>query len=79
MIIFIINELSTEDPLIELRVLKNFEFTISQIVQCLLFSVLMAVMYIMPLFLQNIEKLYTNRNRCDFITICYGISTCNAH
>lgn len=55
MIIFIINELSTEDPLIELRVLKNIEFTISQIVQCLLFSVLMAVMYIMPLYLQNMR------------------------
>ena len=56
MIIFIINELSTEDPLIELRVLKNLEFTISQIVQCLIFSVLMAVMYIMPLFLQNMKN-----------------------
>lgn len=56
MILFIINELSIEDPLIELRVLKNFEFTISQIIQCLLFSVLMAVMYIMPLFLQNMRS-----------------------
>lgn len=56
MIIFIINELSIDDPLIELRVLKNLEFTISQILQCSLFSVLMAVMYIMPLFLQNMRS-----------------------
>ena len=55
MMLFIINELSIEDPLIELRVLKNFEFTISQIVQCLLYAVLLAVMYVMPLFLQNIR------------------------
>jgi len=56
MILFIINELSVEDPLIELRVLKNFEFTISQIVQSFIMSVLMAVMYIMPLFLQNMRN-----------------------
>lgn len=55
MIIFIINELSNEDPLIELRILKNFDFSISQIIQCMLFFVLMGGMYVMPLFLQNIR------------------------
>lgn len=57
-ILFIINELSIEDPLIELRVLKNYEFAISQIVQCILYAVLLAVMYVMPLFLQSI-RFYT--------------------
>lgn len=55
MIIFIITELSNKDHLIELRILKNFDFSISQIIQCILFFILMGGMYVMPLFLENIR------------------------
>lgn len=56
MVLFVINELSIEEPLIDLRILKNKEFAVSQIVQCFIFAVLLAVMYIMPLFLQSMRN-----------------------
>lgn len=55
MLLFIINELTHSDPLLELRVLKSFEFTISQAIQCIMFFVLMGGMYVVPLFLQNLR------------------------
>ncbi|WP_459479193.1 DHA2 family efflux MFS transporter permease subunit [Clostridium saccharoperbutylacetonicum] len=54
-ILFIINELSIENPLMELRVLNNFTFTISQIIQSILMFAFMGGMYVMPLFLENIR------------------------
>ncbi|MDQ7092317.1 DHA2 family efflux MFS transporter permease subunit [Desulfosporosinus sp. PR] len=55
MLLFVINELTHPDPLLELRVLKRFDFTISQIIQCIMFFVLMGGMYVVPLFLQNLR------------------------
>lgn len=54
-ILFIINELGNENPLMELRVLKNFDFGISQIIQSILMFALMGGMYVMPVFLENIR------------------------
>jgi EmrB/QacA subfamily drug resistance transporter len=55
LLLFIINELTHPDPLLELRVLKSFEFSISQVIQCIMFFVLMGGMYVVPLFLQNLR------------------------
>lgn len=54
-LLFIINELGNEEPLMELRVLNNFDFSISQIIQSILMFVLMGGMYVMPVFLENIR------------------------
>lgn len=55
LLLFTVNELSHKDPILELRVLKNFQFTISQIIQCILFFALMGCMYVMPLYLENVK------------------------
>lgn len=55
MVLFIINELSIKNPLMELRVLNNFDFSISQIIQSILMFAFMGGMYVMPLFLENIR------------------------
>lgn len=54
-LLFIVNELSHRDPILELRVLNNFQFSISQVIQCILFFVLMGGMYVMPLYLENVK------------------------
>lgn len=55
LLLFIVNELSHKDPILELRVLNNFQFSISQVIQCILFFALMGGMYVMPLFLENVK------------------------
>lgn len=55
LILCVVNELSHKDPILELRVFKNFQFSISQVIQCMLFFVLMAGMYVMPLYLENVK------------------------
>lgn len=54
-VLFIVNELTHPAPLLDLRVFKLFDFTISQIITCVLTLALMGGMYILPLFLQNIR------------------------
>jgi len=53
LLMFVINELYHPEPLLDLRILKNFDFSISQIIQCVLVFSLMGGMYLVPLFLQN--------------------------
>ncbi|MEN6328567.1 MAG: DHA2 family efflux MFS transporter permease subunit [Syntrophomonas sp.] len=53
LLMFVINELYHPDPLLDLRILKNPDFSISQIIQCILVFSLMGGMYLVPLFLQN--------------------------
>ncbi|MBF8983610.1 DHA2 family efflux MFS transporter permease subunit [Lutibacter sp. B2] len=55
LILFVVNELTHENPLLELRVLKIFDFTISQIITCILTFALMGGTYVLPLFLQNMR------------------------
>lgn len=55
LVLFTVHELSHPDPILELRILKKFEFSLSQIVQCILVFVLMGGMYVVPLFLQNLR------------------------
>ncbi len=55
MMLFIVNELSHKDPILELRILSNFQFSISQVIQCILFFVFMGGMYVMPLYLENVK------------------------
>ncbi|TGE34486.1 DHA2 family efflux MFS transporter permease subunit [Desulfosporosinus sp. Sb-LF] len=54
-VLFIIYELMHPDPLVDLRVFKYYDFSISQIVSSILTFALMGGSYIMPLFLQNIS------------------------
>jgi EmrB/QacA subfamily drug resistance transporter len=55
LVLFAVHELNHPDPVLELRILKIFDYSLSQIVQCILVFVLMGGMYVMPLFLQNLR------------------------
>ncbi|HWQ42587.1 MAG TPA: DHA2 family efflux MFS transporter permease subunit [Desulfosporosinus sp.] len=55
LLLFVINELTHPEPLLDLRVLKSFDFSITQIIISILVFALMGGMYIVPLFLQNIR------------------------
>ncbi|HEX3012478.1 MAG TPA: DHA2 family efflux MFS transporter permease subunit [Syntrophomonadaceae bacterium] len=55
LLLFVFNELYHSNPLIELRVLKSYDYSISQIIQVVLIFAFMGGMYIMPLFLQSLR------------------------
>lgn len=56
LIMFVINELYHPEPLLDLRVLKNFDFSISQIIQSILVFSLIGGVYLVPVFLQNLRN-----------------------
>ncbi|MFL0198589.1 DHA2 family efflux MFS transporter permease subunit [Clostridium sp. WILCCON 0269] len=55
LVLFVVNELTHPDPLLDLRVFKLFDFSVSQIITCILTLALMGGVYVLPLFLQNIR------------------------
>lgn len=55
LVLFIVNELTHPDPLLDLRILKLFDFSISQIISTVLTFALMGGVYVLPLFLQNVR------------------------
>lgn len=55
LILFVVNELTHPNPLLDLRVLKLFDFSISLIISSVLTLALMGASYILPVFLQNIR------------------------
>lgn len=52
--VFVINELSHPEPILELRIFKNFLFSISVIVGSLLSIGLFGAIFLLPLMLQNV-------------------------
>ena len=54
LIMFVINELMVEEPLLDLRILKYSTFTISIVISSLLNMALFGVVFVMPLFFQNL-------------------------
>lgn len=54
-LIFIANELTHPDPLLELRVFKIYNFTLSQIITGVTTLAMMSGIYVLPLFLQNLR------------------------
>jgi len=54
LILFVINELSHPDPLLDLKLLKIFPFSLSIIITSVLNMALFGVIFIMPLFLQSL-------------------------
>lgn len=55
LLIFVVNELTHPDPLLDLRVFKVYNFTLSQFITGVTTLALMGGMYVLPLFLQNIR------------------------
>jgi len=55
LLIFVVNELTHPEPLLELRVFKVYNFTLSQFITGVTTLALMSGMYVLPLFLQNIR------------------------
>jgi EmrB/QacA subfamily drug resistance transporter len=55
LLLFIVNELTHPNPLLDLRVLKIFDFSISIIISSVLTLALMGASYILPMFLQNVR------------------------
>lgn len=55
LVFFVVNELTHENPLLDLRVLKIPEFSLSQGISCVLTFALMGGTYVLPLFLQNLR------------------------
>jgi EmrB/QacA subfamily drug resistance transporter len=54
LLLFVLVELFTEDPLLNLRLLKNMTFTFSVIVSSLITIALFGGVFLMPLFTQNL-------------------------
>ncbi|OHD14342.1 MAG: MFS transporter [Spirochaetes bacterium GWC1_27_15] len=57
LVIFVVNELLHPEPLLDLRILKNFSFSLSIIITTVLNMAMFGVIFIMPLFLQNLRGL----------------------
>ncbi|MCB8816871.1 DHA2 family efflux MFS transporter permease subunit [Desulfosporosinus shakirovi] len=55
LLIFVVNELTHPEPLLELRVFKVYNFTLSQVISGVTTLAMMGGMYVLPLFLQNIR------------------------
>ncbi len=55
LVLFVANELTHPDPLLDLRVLKLFDFSLSLIITSVLTLAMMGGMYVLPLFLQNVR------------------------
>lgn len=55
LLLFVVNELTHPDPLLDLSVFKLFDFTISQLITSVLTLAMMGGVYVLPLFLQNIR------------------------
>lgn len=55
LLIFVVNELTHPEPLLELRVFKVYNFTLSQFISGVTTLAMMGGMYVLPLFLQNIR------------------------
>ncbi|MBB6214171.1 EmrB/QacA subfamily drug resistance transporter [Anaerosolibacter carboniphilus] len=55
LVLFVVNELTHPNPLLELRIFKIFDFTLSQCITCILTFALMGGTYVLPLFLQNLR------------------------
>lgn len=55
LVLFVVNELTHPNPLLDLRVLKLFDFSISLMITSVLTLALMGSSYILPMFLQNIR------------------------
>ncbi|MDK2800835.1 MAG: hypothetical protein PWQ70_2454 [Clostridiales bacterium] len=55
LVLFVANELTHENPLLELRVFKIFSFSLSQVIICILTFALIGGTYVLPLFLQNLR------------------------
>ena len=54
LIIFVVNELHHPEPLLDLKLLKIFPFTLSIIITSVLNMSMFGVIFVMPLFLQNL-------------------------
>ena len=57
LLFFIANELYSESPLLDLRILKNWNFSLSLVLTVVQMLMMMSVGYIMPIFLQNFKGL----------------------
>lgn len=55
LIIFVINELTHSDPLLDLRIFKYIPFTVSMFISVFTTMAMFGIVFIMPLFLQNIR------------------------
>lgn len=55
LILFVVNELLCEDPLLDLRVLKNSHFSLSLIMSSTTTMALYGGIFLLPLFLQNLQ------------------------
>jgi len=55
MVFFVINELTHDNPLLELRIFKELNFSISQGISVVTTLAMMGGMYVLPLFLQNVR------------------------
>ncbi|MEY7999682.1 DHA2 family efflux MFS transporter permease subunit [Clostridium sp. Mt-5] len=55
LVLFVVNELTHPNPLLDLRIFKLFDFSLSQIITSVLTLALMGGVYVLPLFLQNIK------------------------
>ncbi|MGZ4134973.1 MAG: DHA2 family efflux MFS transporter permease subunit, partial [Tumebacillaceae bacterium] len=54
---FIAIELSVKEPMLDLRVLKNFYFTLSTVITMITSVVMFGTLFLLPVFLQNISGL----------------------
>lgn len=55
LLLFVVNELTHPNPLLDLKVLKIYDFSISQVITCITTLAMMGGVYVLPLFLQNIR------------------------
>lgn len=55
LLIFIVNELAHPEPLLDLRLFKNYDFTLSQVITSITMMAIMSGVYMLPLFLQSLR------------------------
>lgn len=62
LVFFITNEFFSESPLLDLRILKNWNFSLSLVLTVIQALMMMSASYVMPVFLQNFKGLSAMRS-----------------
>lgn len=57
LIVFVIIEMNIQNPMLDLRLLKNFTFSLSLLLSSVATIIMMGVLFLLPVFLQNLSGL----------------------
>ncbi|AWI04979.1 DHA2 family efflux MFS transporter permease subunit [Clostridium drakei] len=71
-ILFVVQELTTDNPLLDLRILKIYKYTLSLIITSIIMFGIYGLLLLMPLFLQNLVGLSAVKTGIMMMAYAFG-------